>query len=184
MKRIALALLATGLLAAAPVQGQRDNPDEATPTRLYFHIFDTFNAFPINTQAMNVSFFEVGGTNFPTVSQTPVSQQVGDYDFNTIYGFLTSGPVEYDFIENGRPRYHPERGIAADVLIDDSVKPTAYFYMDVRDLFGTDSDGEPADASPGLPNVLPSFTFRVEARTGNSLSPEDLGSGTLLMSGQ
>ena len=177
MTRIALAFVAAALLAASPVQGQLSNPDEPTPTTLYFHIFDTFNAFPINTQPMDVEFFDVGGTSFPTASNPIVSQQVGDYDFNTIYGFATSGPVEYDFIENGRPRFHPERGIASDVQIDDSVTPTVYLYMDVRDLFSTDTIWD------GLPSALPSFTFRVEMRTGNSLRPEDLESGTLLMSG-
>ncbi|MEK6975151.1 MAG: hypothetical protein AABY18_02275 [Candidatus Thermoplasmatota archaeon] len=184
MKRIALPLLALFLLAATPVQGQLSNPDEATPTTLYFHIFDTFNPFPINTQPMDVAFFDVGGTSFPTVSNTIVSQQVGDYDFNTMYGFLTSGPVEYDFIENGRPRFHPERGIASDVILDDSTAPTVYLYMDVRDLFSTDASDDLQDLGwSGLPSALPSFTFRFEMRAGNSLGADDLQSGTLLMSG-
>lgn len=201
MKRALLAVVAAALLAATPVQAQLQNPDTSTPTTLYFHIFDTFNAFPINTQPMDVAFFDVGGTSFPTASHTIVQDQVGDFDFNTIYGFLTSGPVEYDFIENGRPRFHPERGIASDVVIDDSVKPTVHLYMDVRDLFSTDSHPqglsctvqctEPVDdvVDPalgqwnGLPAALPSFTFRFEMRTGNSLRPADLESGTVLMSG-
>ena len=173
--------LATLLSAAWPVQAQLQNPEESTPTTLYFHIFDTFNAFPINTQPMDVSFFEVGGTNFPTASNTIVSDQVGDYDFNTIRGFSTSGPVEYDFIENGHPRFHPERGIAADVKVDPSVQPVVYLYMDVRDLFSTDA-GDPA---VGLPQALPSFTFRFTMRTGNEIGPDtDLDAGQLLMSGQ
>src|SRR5687767_9983654 len=119
MNRILLATLAAGLLAlATPGQAQLSNPDGPTPTTLYFHIFDTLNAFPINTQPMDADFFRVGGTSFPTASNAVVSQQAGDFDFNTIRGFSTSGPVEYDFIENGLPRYHPERGIAADVRID------------------------------------------------------------------
>ncbi|HJQ93798.1 MAG TPA: hypothetical protein VJ874_05890, partial [Candidatus Thermoplasmatota archaeon] len=168
------------LLAAAwPVQAQLQNPEESTPTTLYFHIFDTFNAFPINTQPMDAEFFEVGGTSFPTASNTIVSQQVGDYDFNTIRGFSTSGPVEYDFIENGRPRFHPERGIAADVQVDPSVQPVAYLYMDVRDVISSDTLGL------GLPQMLPSFTFRVTVRTGNTIGDDaELDAGQLLMSGQ
>lgn len=172
------------LLAATPVQAQLSNPSASTPTTLYFHIFDTFNPFPINTQPMDVEYFDVGGTSFPTVSNTIVSQQIGDYDFNTIYGFLTSGPVEYDFIENGRPRFHPERGIASDVRLDDQVQPTVYLYMDVRDLFSTDASPDFQDLGwGGLPSALPSFTFRFEMRTGNSLREEDLASGVVLMSG-
>ncbi|MEA3137804.1 MAG: hypothetical protein QOC71_2085 [Thermoplasmata archaeon] len=180
--RASLALLALALLVGAmPTQAQLANPNQSTPTTLYFHIFDTFNAFPINTQPMDVEFFEVGGTNFPTASHTIVSQQVGDYDFNTIYGFSTSGPVEYDFIENGHPRFHPERGIAADVQVDPSVQPVVYLYMDVRDMFSTDA-GDPA---LGLPQFLPSFTFRYTMRTGNQVGPDsNLDAGQLLMSGQ
>lgn len=184
MKRALFALAAALLMSAVPVQAQLSNPSEATPTTLYFHIFDTFNPFPINTQPMNVQFFDVGGTSFPSASHPIASQAVGDYDFNTVYGFLTSGPVEYDFIENGRPRFHPERGIASDVTIDDSIQPTVYLYMDVRDLFSTDSSEDLQDLGwNGLPSALPSFTFRFEMRTGNSLSESDLAAGTLLMSG-
>lgn len=181
--RIRAALPAVGLallLSAVPVQAQLSNPTTSSPTTLYFHIFDTFNPFPINTQPMDAEFFDVGGTSFPTLSNTIVSQQLGDYDFNTIYGFATSGPVEYDFIENGRPRFHPERGIASDVRLDDSVQPVVYLYMDVRDLFSTDASD---DGLGGLPSALPSFTFRFEMRTGNSLREEDLNAGIVLMSG-
>ena len=169
-------LLATLCLAAAalvpPGSAQLANPDAPTPTTLYFHIFDTYNPFPVNTQAMDVGFFEVSGTNFPTIASQ-------GYDFNTIRGFSTSGPVEYGFLENGRPRYHPERGIAADVRIDSAVQPVAYLYLDVRDFFGSDSEGL------GLPQVLPSFTVRVAMRTGNEIGPdEQLDAGTLIMGGQ
>ncbi|HUR25659.1 MAG TPA: hypothetical protein VM327_06570 [Candidatus Thermoplasmatota archaeon] len=181
VRAIAALSFAAVLSIAVPTQAQLSNPSESTPTTLYFHIFDTFNAFPINTQPMDVAFFEVGGTNFPTASHTIVSDQAGDYDFNTIRGFSTSGPVEYDFIENGHPRFHPERGIAADVKIDGSVQPVVYLYMDVRDLFSTDA----GDPQVGLPQVLPSFTFRFTMRTGNEIGPDtDLDAGQLLMSGQ
>jgi hypothetical protein len=189
MRRFLLAALLAGMLAAAPAQAQL-NPDQSTPTVLYFHIFDTFNAFPINTQPMDVAFFEVGGTSFPTVSHTIVSQQAGDFDFNTIRGFSTSGPVEYDFIENGRPRFHPERGIAADVELDPAVQPVLRLYMDVRDLFSSDAHPHnvtctavcagPVDGAlnpvmdqwDGLPQALPLFTFRYSMRAGNVLGDD------------
>jgi hypothetical protein len=165
--------VACAALALVPIgSAQLSNPDAPTPTTLYFHIFDTYNPFPINTQAMDVGFFEVSGSNFPTIASQ-------GYDFNTIRGFSTSGPVEYGFLENGRPRYHPERGIAADVRIDPSVQPVAYLYLDVRDFFGSDAEGL------GLPQVLPSFTVRVAMRAGNEIGPdEQLDSGALIMGGQ
>ncbi|HUR24838.1 MAG TPA: hypothetical protein VM327_02355 [Candidatus Thermoplasmatota archaeon] len=142
------ALLA--LTVAAPAQAQAGNPAKSTPTTLYFHIFDTFNLFPINTQAPDVAFFKVGGNNFPTIASQ-------GFDFNTIRGFATSGPVEYNFIENGQPRFHPERGIAKDVLIDRAVQPVVHLYLNVRDVVG----------KHGSPNVLPRFTFVFTMREGN-----------------
>jgi hypothetical protein len=49
---------------------------------------------------MDLDFFKVSGTNFPTIASQ-------GYDFNTIRGFSTSGPVEYGFLENAdnRPFY-------------------------------------------------------------------------------
>ena len=154
------------MLPAAGAEGHQ--PRESTPTTLYFHLFDTLNAFPVNTQLPDVEHFVVGGHSFPTVASQ-------GYDFNTIYGFATAGPVEYGFIENGQARFHRERGIAADVLIDDAVQPVAFLYIDVRDLLG----GQVA------PNALPSLTFRFEMREGNAVGQEkDLDGLPLIMDGQ
>lgn len=166
---VAIALM---VVVVPPASAQVANPQAPTPATLYFHIFDTYNVFPVNTQPMDVEFFEVSGTNFPTVDSQ-------GYDFNTIRGFSTSGPVEYDFIENGRPRYHPERGIARDVNLDPAVQPVAYLYLDVRDLFSSDTQGF------GLPQALPAVTFRVTMRTGNEIGPDaELDAGQLIMAGQ
>lgn len=171
--RVARRWAVAALLALLPAaDAQLANPDASTPTTLYFHIFDTYNVFPVNTQPMDTGFFATSGSNFPTIASQ-------GYDFNTIRGFSTSGPVEYGFIENGRPRYHPERGIAQDVRLDATVQPVAYLYLDVRDVFGSDAVGL------GLPQALPSYTFRVTMRTGNEVGPdEQLDSGTLIMSGE
>ncbi len=171
-------------LVAAPVadaQSTLRNPNESTPTTLYFHIFDTFNKFVINTQAMDAEFFEVGGTSFPTLVGTPVNEVTGDFDLNTIYGTSTAGPVEYDFIENGKPRFHPERGIAADVQIDSSVQPVVTMYVDVRDAISSGS----LSASDGAPNALPDFTFRVTMREGDDPGTDaDLDAGAPIMHGE
>lgn len=172
-----LALLAVALftVASVPMADAHVDPEPKKPTNtiLYFHIFDTFNAFPINTQAPNTDFFRVGGTNFPTFVE-PNSQT--NYDFNTVYGFATSGPVEYDFIENGQPRFHPERGIAKNVEIDGGTDIYAYLYLNVRDFLGN---------SDGAPNYLPSFTFRLTMREGNVIGPdEQLDTGAKIMEGQ
>lgn len=179
-----LCLLAFGvmIMASMPVTNAQgtggeglQNPTKPTTTSLYFHIFDTFNAFPINTQLPQPEgFFKVGGTNFPS-AVVPESNGQVNYDFNTIYGFATSGPVEYNFIENGQPRFHPERGIARDVLIDSTVQPYAYIYVQVRDVIGT----------PSHTMVLPKFTFRVHMGTGNVIGPDaNLDANPAIMDGQ
>lgn len=169
-------VLVACLVVTAPVDAQIDNPSISTPTTLYYHIFDTFNNFVINTQPMDVSFFEVGGTSFPTVTGTPANEAMGaQYDFNTIYGTSTAGPVEYEFIENGKPRFHLERGIAADVEIDADVQPVSYLYIDVRDFTGQD------EAS----NVLPELTVRFTMRTGDQPGRDaDYDGGDLIMHGE
>jgi hypothetical protein len=159
------ALLA--LTLAVPAQAETKNPNVSTPATLYFHIFDTFNLFPINTQAPDVAFFKVGGTNFPSIASQ-------GFEFNTIRGYATSGPVEYDFIENGQPRFHPERGIAHDVLIDKSAKPVAHLFLNVRDFLGSHT----------APGVLPSFTMAFTMREGNSVgSGKELDATPLIMKG-
>jgi hypothetical protein len=193
-KVIPIVALGLAALMIAPSATAQDSthPLASTPTTLYFHIFDVFNNFPINTQIPQPNdFFQVGGTNFPTavISETPEGQGKVNYDFNTIYGYSTAGPVEYNFTENGQPRFHPERGIAADVLVDPNAnivaggapsgKPAvAHIYVSVRDFTGK---------SPGTttaPNLLPSFTFNVEMRSGNQLGdPTALDATTLFMSG-
>ncbi|MCA1818861.1 MAG: hypothetical protein LC620_02215 [Halobacteriales archaeon] len=148
-----------------------NNPTKATPTSLYFHIFDIFNNFAINTQVQHPGFFKVGGTNFPTLIEPTTGQ---NYDFNTIYGFSTAGPVEYDFIENGQPRYHPEPGIAANVNIDGNAPAVVHLYVSLRDVLGSENA-----------NFLPSYTFRVEMRDGNVLGTDEaLNSGNLIMHGE
>lgn len=165
---IGLALL---LIVPAGTSQSLNNPKTPTATTLYFHIFDIFNVFPINTQAPNATFFRVGGTNFPTIASQ-------GYDFNTVRGFSSAGPVEYDFIENGQPRFHPERGIAANVNIvnDPTNYPVnAFMYISVRDFLGRDNSV----------NVIPYFNMRVTVREGNTVGPDsDLDAGNLIMQGQ
>jgi hypothetical protein len=177
---LTLPVLLLFLFGSLPVEAQQlQNPNVSTPTTLYFHIFDTFNQFPINTQPQQVESFEVGGTNFPTLEHQIPGQHplgpYGPYDFNTIYGWSTSGPVEYDFIENGRPRFHPERGIAADVKLDSSVQPVVYLYAELRDFAGTQLG----------PQFMPQYTFRVTVREGNAVGDtEQLNNGAPIMAGQ
>jgi hypothetical protein len=155
---------------------QLDNPTDSTPTTLYFHIFDTLNKFVINTQPMNAQYFEVGGSNFPTLTGTPVNTAYGvQWDLNTIYGTSTAGPVEYNVNENGKPRFHPERGIAADVIIDENVQPVVKLYVEVRDFVGLTF----------APNVLPAYTFEVNMREGDDPGKDAVyDGGAIIMSGK
>jgi hypothetical protein len=175
MSKLLQAMAAVAILSITSVSGAAvyDNPDEPTPTTLYFHIWDTFSKFVINTEPYNASFFETGGVNFPTTSGTPAAQATGEWDFNTIYGFSTAGPVEYDFNENGRPRLHPERGIANDVELTAEYDHKVHLYIDARGIGG-------GDESPG---VLPEMNFRVTMREGDQPG-SDLDSGAKIMEGQ
>jgi hypothetical protein len=83
--------------------------------------------------------------------------------------------VEYDFIENGRPRFHPEPGIAQDVRIDMDVTPTAYLYLDLRDVIGVNS----------LPTSSPTFTVEITMREGDDPGRHaDLDNGAIIMQGK
>jgi hypothetical protein len=165
----------------ATAQDSIDNPDESTPTTLYFHIFDTINRFVINTEPMDAEFFEVGGANFATTPGTGIegSGVIGwnledGYDLNTVYGYSTAGPVEYEFIENGKPRFHPERGIAQEVIIDPSVQPMVYLYLDVRDAVGGSAQ-----------SALPDFNVRVTLQEGDDPGLDaKLDDGRDIMSGR
>jgi hypothetical protein len=163
--KLALVLLGLALvLPAVPAQAAA-TATASTPTTLYFHIFDAFSAFPINTQQPQSSFFEVGGTSFPSIRSQ-------GFAFNTLRGFATPGPVEYNFIESGRPRFHFEHGIAAPVQLDKAYGAKAVLYVDVRDLTGLNN----------APNVLPSLSFHVAMREGNDLaSDETLDAGSLIL---
>jgi hypothetical protein len=193
--KIAVGLLALAmaiLLTAPTVQGVTGTgrkgctnpeacPKVSTPTNLYFHIFDVFNSFPINTQKPPATEeIEVGGTNFPTVVEPTTGT---NYDFNTIYGYSTAGLVEYDYIENGQPRFHPERGIADDVLIDDQTdrdcggvmaKACVRIYVSVRDVLGTQS----------VPNFMPKYTFKATVAEKNVLNEEELVGAQVIMQGE
>ncbi len=196
-RRLIALLLALTMAFAAPAavaQGETiKNPNDPTPTTLYFHIFDTVNKFVINTQAMDSEVFEVGGANFPTTPDFGVSQVPGTglplndgWDMNTIYGYSTAGPVEYGFIENGRPRFHPERGIAAQVDIDTAdnnedcvalgseTPACVVMYMDPRDAFGTST----------APTISPLMNLRLTVQEGDNPGLDaDLDAGEDIMTG-
>lgn len=168
------AALLVALLAASGATAQLQNPNEPTETTLYFHVFDLFNNFVINTQPMNVEFFVVGGTNFPSIPPTPEIAENG-WDFNTIYGISTAGPVEYDVNEDGRPRFHPERGIAADVELTEGYTPVTKMYFKVPDVTGETI----------APGPLPYFTVEVTMRTGDEPgSDAKLDEGEIIMQGR
>lgn len=168
-----IALLMACLLLVGPATAQKVNPNESTESTLYFHLFDTFNKFVINTQELNADFFDVGGTNNPTINYGATDSTV-KYDLNTMYGTSTAGPVEYEFIENGRPRFHPEKGIAQDVDIDGEVPVVAYMYLDLRDIIGVDS----------MPTMSPEFAVEITMREGDDTGRDaTLDEGALLMHG-
>ncbi|MGB1697195.1 MAG: hypothetical protein ACPHK8_02215 [Thermoplasmatota archaeon] len=164
MKRILLAV-AVALLFVPIGAAQEVNPTQGIDTSLYFHIFDPFAKFVINTQPFNASFFDVGGVVFG-------ANPYLEWDYNTIYGYSTAGPVEYEFNEKGKPRFHPERGIAADVVIDENKQPEVVLYVNPRGVEG-------GYETP--PAHIPT-TFRAQVRTGDDPG-SNFNDGTLIMDG-
>jgi hypothetical protein len=176
-----LALLAVGLAspsAQAATPGI-DNPPGPAPVTLYFHIAD-FQDFPINTQEPAKDYVAESGQGITTSSTgcLPPTPAGTGQSFHTLYGFSSPGFVEYGYVEDNRPRFHPERGLSYDVgLAGDTL--TMHWYL------ATDS-GLPALAgrqAPGAP--LPQVVVAATLRTGENVTVDGSGynSGTLIAQG-
>jgi len=166
------------LAAAAPVAGQSVDPQEAarrqpraeTPTTLYFHI-NGFQDFPINTQKPDDRYAPPGSTvgsftNSNGCVRDPTGQAgLVSQEYHTFYGYLSPSYVQYDIIENGKPRIHQERGISADVELAGDFELVWYLETQVASADMTpDINGLPA------PVVLPNVVVRASMRAGDAVS--------------
>lgn len=172
---------------AASAQVGLENPTESTPTTLYFHL-DAAADFPINTQQPDDGYASLESAGLSRFSTSCVPEPTGQagfvsQSFHTEYGFSTPGYVEYGLGQHGGPRIHPERGLAADVLLDNSAPIMLYWYLETQ-VVG-DSENTPDDTE-AAPVVLPQVTVRATMREGDDISvgAEAYNAGDLIAGGQ
>lgn len=164
------------ILVASSAGAQLNNANSSTPVTLYFHL-DGFQDFPINTQVPEE--FAADSTGAGTTGTTSTCLPDGTPnilkgDYHTYYGYSTPGYVEYDELQkNGSIRTHDERGLAADVLLDQPAGATLYWYL-VGDFGNRGVD------AGNIPVLVPQVKVAATIRTG-----DDVGLGdTAYNSGQ
>lgn len=180
--------LAALLAFSVPVAAQDigiNNPTDATPTTLFFHL-DAQQDFPINTQAPDDRYSKgsTRGILAPTTTCTPeaLPGQIHQSQ-HTLYGFSTPGYVEYDFQEDGGPRIHPERGLASDVQLDTASEMVGTFYL--RTTLDSGRFGSSAVPVNDLPLLVPQVAVQFTMRTGDDLSfgDEKYNDGSVIAQG-
>jgi len=172
---IAVLFLLMAPMGVAQKDGQTtgiNNPYTSTPTTLYMHI-DGIQDFPINTQPPDDRFWDdqkFGTASFSNscMGDTPAGPA---QTFHTYYGYSTPGYVEYDFVERGGPRYHPERGISFDVDIDTSAPMVVYWYMETQVTAADLQD--PANPNNVAPFPIPNAVAKATMREGDAVGVGD-----------
>lgn len=182
---LACLLAITFLLAPAAGKVGINNPTDPTPTTLYFHLLDGQQDFPINTQPPSDNYAASEGIGLQTHSTSCLPDtgagSLASKSWHTFYGFSSPGYVEYDFEENGKPRFHPERGISFDAIVDTNAPFTLYWFLETQ----TGVPGGNPDPNV-VPVVLPNVIVRATIRTGDSISVDDIGynQGEVIAQGQ
>jgi hypothetical protein len=171
-------------IALPPAHAVVDNrePLESTPTTLYFHVAG-FQDFPINTQRPHDNYTTdvIFGPGTNSVSCIHATQTTSSQEFHTFYGFLSPGYVEYDYIEDGKPRYHPERGISFDARFDPEFAFKVHWFMEGQ-ATTLELDPDPNQH----PAPIPQVTARATMRGGDlaSIQNQAFNAGELLAQGR
>lgn len=183
---VLILLVALVPLAAAQEPGLH-NPDASTPTTLYFHI-DGFQQFPINTQPPDDRYktSEKLGLATNSLGCLPEVEGLGlaSASYHTFYGFSTPGYVEYEFEQDGGPRYHPERGLSFDVDLDTAAPASLTWYLE------TDWPEEEEEGTEGgtsaAPTPVPRVVVQATLREGDRISVGDeaLNEGQVVAQGR
>lgn len=170
------------LLPAAQGAADDREPIQSTPTTLYFHVAG-FQDFPINTQRPDENFtqqivYGPGTSSLSCIQQTPTT---ASQEYHTFYGFLSPGYVEYESIEQGKPRFHPERGISFDARFDPESPMLMHWFMEGQ-VTTLDLDPDPNRNAVPIPQV----TVRATMRGGDlaSIQNQAFNAGDLLAQGQ
>lgn len=181
---IVLTLLALALGASAQKDGQQEgisNPYTSTPVTLYMHV-DGIQHFPINTQLPDDRFQD--NPRYGPLSHTTscLGTEENAQTWHTYYGYSTPGYVQYDHVEEGKPRYHKERGISYDVDLDTTSAMTIHWYMETH---VTTSDPDPANPNV-VPVVVPQVVAKATLRSGDAIGVGDasLNEGAIIAQGR
>ncbi|MHB1261960.1 MAG: hypothetical protein ACYC2H_09630 [Thermoplasmatota archaeon] len=174
-----LVLLAITSAAQAKPQLGIQNPEGAAPVTLYMHLLG-FQDFPINTQVPDPRFTQESGVGLATNTFTcapnpPMSNALQE---NHVYrGYSSASYVEYDFMQDGKPRVHPERGFSHDVRLDPAAPMSLQWYLETTGGIG------PLDA---LPLVVPGVVVKATIRASDGLSVDDTAydTGPIIAQGQ
>ena len=185
----ATALLAlTALPAAQAAEIGINNPTTSTKTTLYFHLINVQD-FPINTQQPDDKWSDEAHFGGASSTATCLDKQTGNTntggignEYHTFYGYSSPSYVEYNFIQNGVPRTHPERGISYDAVIDPNADFTLYWYLRTS----SEEPLGPAAAGDNSPIVVPNVVVKATIRAGDAISVDDkaYNSGETLVHGQ
>lgn len=175
-------VVAVALLPGTSGSPGLQNPAGPAPVTLYFHIAD-FQDFPVNSQEPAKDFVADSGAGITTSSTScvPATPAGTGQSFHTLHGFSSPGFVEYQFIVQGRPRFHPERGLAYDLnLSGDTI--VVHWYVSTQDGAPTAGGQNPNDAPIAVPQVVVAATMR----TGGAIQIGGGGydSGQLIAQGQ
>lgn len=181
----ALVALSTAVSAQDGLAPGIYNPNESTPTTMYFHV-NGIQDFPVNTQLPSDKYQQSSPLGLVTHSQGCVevpNLALVSNQHHTYYGYSSPGYVEYDVDEGGKPRYHPERGISFDVKLDGSQDVIVKWFMESQ-AFGGDGDPvNPNDlAAPPVPEVVVRATIRENDEI--SVNHEAMNSGAIIAQGQ
>lgn len=140
---------------------------------LYGHIYDLLQPVPINTQPM-IDLDLARGFGTPSVRGVPSAETP-----HSLRLYSSPGLVEYNETdENGLPRYHPERGISFDVMLDASKPIVGHWYMSAKAL-DVPQAGQTSGPEAG---TLAGLTVRMTMRLGDDIGG-DLDAGEIVAQG-
>jgi len=144
----------------------------ATPVTLYAHVAGIMD-FPMTTQAPADGFqadVDVGLAT-PTLTCVHPPVPVDSFpDYHTQHGYVSPRPVEYGLAgPGGAPgvRIHPDRGLAADVVLDRSAPMVLHWYWSQHAVANATSP-----RAPDMP-VLPRVVVEAELRASDAVSAND-----------
>jgi hypothetical protein len=187
LMRIALAVLLLLVPGAAAVTVGVQNPDGPTPVALYFHLLDSVDSVPVNTQVPREQFMPASRLGMATHSlcfdeladlPPPAGQPLVDKEWHTVLAYSSPSYVEYEVLESGQPRLHPERVMGYSIQMDAESPATLHWYLQTH--AGVQGDaGQP-------PVIVPGVVVEATMRDGDAtfVGDDAFREGAVLMHGR